>query len=103
MTEAAAMCRKMKNRKWYENEEYVLISHYEIDKALDSNKVTDSEKLMSKEYHDFLPLFQEVNDNKLSPHRPYDYKIQLKEGLEPPFGRLYSLSRPELEELKKWV
>jgi hypothetical protein len=25
------------------------------------------------------------------------------DGFQPPFGQLYSLSRPELEELKRWL
>jgi hypothetical protein len=55
------------------------------------------------EYHKFLPLFSEAEANKLPPHHPYDHRIPLKEGFTPPFGPIYSLSRTELEALKKWL
>lgn len=64
--------------------------------------MTDPEKLLPREYQDFLPLFPEVNANRLPPHRPYDHKIHLKERFETPFGPLYFLSGLEMEELKKW-
>jgi hypothetical protein len=53
------------------------------------------------EYHKFLPLFSEAEANKLPPHRPYDHRIPLKEGFTPPLGPIYSLSRTDLEALKK--
>lgn len=91
----------MKKKNRYKDEEYGKISLYEINKALHSNKVTDSEKLVPKMYYDFLPLFQESIVNKLPSHQSYNSKIQLHEEFEPTFGALYSLSRPELVELKK--
>jgi hypothetical protein len=39
----------------------------------------------------------------MPPHRIYDLRIPLKEGCEPHFGSLYSLSRPELEALKAFL
>ena len=61
------------------------------------------ESLVPPEYHSFLPLFQKSTANQLPPHRPYDHRIPLKEGFEPPFGLLYSLSRHELEASKLWI
>jgi len=55
------------------------------------------------EYHEFLPLFREAPANELPPYRTYDHRIPLKEGFTPPFGPLYSMSRPELEALKSWL
>jgi hypothetical protein len=40
--------------------------------------------------------------NKLLPYHPYDHHIPLKDGFIPPFGPIYSLSRTELEALRKW-
>ena len=57
--------------------------------------------LIPPEYQSFLPLFCESIANKLPPHHPYDHRIPLKEGFEPPFGPLYSLARHELEACKK--
>jgi hypothetical protein len=59
--------------------------------------------LVPKDYHSFLPLFRKANADKLPPHRAHDHKIDLKEGFTPPFGPLYSLSRPELVALKEWL
>jgi hypothetical protein len=55
------------------------------------------------EYHKFLPLFSEVEANKLLLHHPYDHRIPLKEGFTPLFGPIYLLSWTELEALKKWL
>ena len=86
------------------------MSLYDINKALETPtpnpQVTeqaeppDYERLKSQippKYHSFLPLFCESIANKLHPHRPYDHRIPLKEGFEPPFGPLCSLAHHELE------
>jgi hypothetical protein len=80
------------------------ISLYEINKALDKGKdetkITD---IVPLEYHKFLPLFSEMEANKLPPHCPYNHHILLKDGFIPPFGPIYSLSRTELAALRKWL
>lgn len=76
LTGEAAMCRRTKNKKRYGDEKYRQMFLYEINKTLNSEKVTDPEKPLPKEYHDFLPLLDEINTNKLPPHRLYDHKIQ---------------------------
>ena len=86
----------------------------EIDKAiarLDGAVVEDEgageevriKALVPEEYHEFLPLFTEAVHNVLPPHRIYDHSILLKEGSQPPFGPLYSLSRNELIVVKEWL
>jgi len=47
------------------------------------------------EYHDFLDVFDEVEADVLAEHRPYDLKIELEEGAEPPLGRIIPLSPRE--------
>jgi predicted aspartyl protease len=78
------------------------ISLYEIHKALNQEwndpEITD---IVPPEYHKSLPLFSEVEANKLPPHRPYDHCIPLKEDFTPPVGPIYPLSRTELEALRK--
>ena len=59
--------------------------------------------LVPKEYHKFLPLFTEAVHNVLPPLRIYDHSIPLKEGSQPPFGPLYSLSRNELIAVREWL
>ena len=86
----------------------------EIDRAiarLDGAVVNDEEAeeevrikaLVPEEYHEFLPLFTEVVHNVLLPHHIYDHSIPLKEGSQPPFGPLYSLSRNELIAVREWL
>lgn len=60
-------------------------------------------ELVPEQYHDYLKLFEKSVADKLPPHRPYDHRIPLKEGFEPPYGPLYSLSRTELIALREWL
>lgn len=55
------------------------------------------------EYHDFADVFSETKANNLAPHRPYDLKIHLDEGTEPPWGPIYSLSQQELLALREFI
>jgi len=48
--------------------------------------------IMSKEVADVLPQ-----------HRPYDCKIELKEGATAPWGPIYPLSEVELQTLQEWL
>jgi hypothetical protein len=59
--------------------------------------------IIPTEYHKYLKIFENINADKLPPHRPYDHKIPLEDGFQPLFGPLYSLSRLELQELKRWL
>jgi len=80
---------------------------YEINRALQQEEDTTDEAkikaLVPAEYHEFLPLFKKAIAEVLPPHRSYDHKIPLKEGFTPPFGPLYSLSKPELQALRQWI
>lgn len=69
----------------------------------DTDEDTKLRELVPPEYHDFLQIFRKSASAALPPHRPYDHKITLKEGFQPPFGPLYALSKVELEALKKWL
>src|SRR5258706_1172598 len=64
------------------------LSLYEINKALDREKLKDTEwkHRIPEEYHDFLPLFDEAVARALPPRRQYDHRIRLQEGFTPPFG-----------------
>ena len=55
------------------------------------------------EYHDFLPMFSEIAAQELPLHWPYDPSMLLKDGFNPPFGPIYSLSQVELEALREWL
>jgi hypothetical protein len=59
--------------------------------------------LVPPEYQDYLSLFSEREAKALPPHRYVDHAIPLLEGAKPPFGRMYSMSDSELQEVRKWI
>ena len=63
----------------------------------------DPREKLPKEYHEFLDVFSKKEADKLPPYRPYNHKIQLKEGAEPLFGPMYDMSRGELLVLREYL
>jgi len=55
------------------------------------------------EYHEFADVFGKTKAETLPSHRPYDLKINLEEGAQPPVGPIYSLSASEQEALKDFI
>src|SRR5258705_1747564 len=55
------------------------------------------------EYHDFSNIFSGEKAGTLAPHRPYDLQINVKEGVKPIHGPIYSLSPPELVALREFL
>ena len=53
--------------------------------------------------HDFANVFSESEADSLPPHCPYNLKIPLEEGSQPPLGPIYSLSPSELEALHTYL
>jgi hypothetical protein len=92
------------NNRYGKVEQFALSLH-EINTALakEDDKKPDIRTIVPPEYHDYLKILEKANADKLPPHRPSDHTIPLMDGFKPPFGPLYSLSRPELEELKCWL
>ncbi|KAI0994898.1 hypothetical protein K3495_g13281 [Podosphaera aphanis] len=58
---------------------------------------------LPKWLHHQLPAFSKLDSRILPPHRPTDHRIILKKGAQPPFGRLYGMSREELVALQEWL
>ena len=56
-----------------------------------------------EEYHEFADVFSESQAETLPEHRPYDLKIELEDGAEPPIGRMYALSAIEQEALRQFM
>jgi len=54
-------------------------------------------------YHEFADVFSKTKAEVLAPHRPYNLKINLEEGAQPPVGLIYSLSASEQEALKNFI
>jgi len=58
---------------------------------------------ISSEYHEFADVFSKTKAETLPSHHPYDLKINLEEGAQPPVGLIYSLSASEQEALKEFI
>lgn len=67
-----------------------------------SEKAKTSSGIPSQ-YQDYQDIFEKKNADILPEHRSYDCSIDLKEGTQPPFGPIYSLSQDELTELKTYI
>jgi len=65
-------------------------------------EVSDLSNVPSK-YHEFADIFNKTKAEVLAPYHPYDLKINLEEGAQPPVGPIYSLSASEQEALKEFI
>jgi len=75
------------------------------DIQANSTKLAETPDLSNvpSEYHKFANIFSKTKTEVLPPHRPYDLKINLEEGTQPPVGPIYSLSASEQEALKEFI
>ena len=55
------------------------------------------------EYHKFTNIFSKTKVEVLTPHYPYDLKINLEEGVQPLVGLIYSLLVSKQEALKEFI
>ncbi|KAL0182069.1 hypothetical protein M9458_021444, partial [Cirrhinus mrigala] len=55
------------------------------------------------EYHDLAITFSKRKASLLPPHQPSDCAIELIPGSTPPKGRIFPLSQPESEAMKKYI
>jgi len=78
---------------------------HSLDIQANSTKLAETPDLSNvpSEYHKFTDVFSKNKAEVLPPHCPYDLKINLEEGAQPPVGPIYSLSASEQEALKKFI
>jgi len=76
-----------------------------LDIQANSAKLAETPDLsnVSSEYHEFANIFSKTKAENLSPHYPYDLKINLEEGAQPLVSPIYSLSASEQEALKEFI
>jgi len=76
-----------------------------LDIQANSTKLAEASDLsnVSSEYHEFADVFSKTKDEILASHYPYDLKINLEEGTQPPVGPIYSFSASEQEALKEFI
>jgi len=60
-------------------------------------------QLVSTEFKQYLDIMGKEAADPLREHRPYDCKIDLKEGSMAPWGPIYLLSETELQALREWL
>jgi len=76
-----------------------------LDIQANSTKLAETPDLSNvpSKYHEFANAFSKTKAETLPLHRPYDLKINLEEGAQPPVGSIYSLSASEQKALKKFI
>ena len=60
-------------------------------------------KELLKEYKEYEELFKENRTQTRPDHVPWDHAIDIIEGEEVKFGRIYSLNNQELEDLRQYI
>jgi len=63
----------------------------------------DPQNQIPKEFRGYLDIMSQEAAEALPAHRPYDCKIDLKEGETTPWGPIYPLSEYELQTLREWL
>ena len=58
---------------------------------------------MPMEFCQYLEIMSKEAADRLPEHRPYDCKIELKEGATAPWGPIYPLFELELQTLREWL
>ena len=61
------------------------------------------EEMVPPEYHEFLNVFDKKAASRFPSSRPWDHKIELKEGFVPKHSKLYDISPKEKKELDKFI
>ena len=56
-----------------------------------------------KEYHEYIDVFNENKADRFPESRPWDHKIELKEGFQPKSFKTYNLTLEEQKELDNWT
>src|SRR5436190_999861 len=78
----------------------------QIDADIAAQDALEGEDLVNAlppEYQEFADIFSKDKASVLPEHGPFDHHIKLKEGFIPPYGPLYSLSKQELKETRKFL
>src|SRR5258708_14911588 len=72
-------------------------------KAASTAQPEDTLSGVPQEYHEFCNVFSGEKANVLAPHRAYDLKINLEEGVKLFHGPIYLLSPLELTALREFL
>ena len=83
-----------------------MITNLAMDMAIKNNlkkQEKSVEEMVPKEYHEFLDVFSEEKAVRFPKSKPWDHKIDMKEGFEPKSFKNYNLTPEEQIELDKFL
>jgi hypothetical protein len=92
--------------KLLETDVWINKTNITTELAIEENsKKTDKtdEQLVLVEYHEYLDIFSEEKAHRFPELRPWDHKIEMKEGFEPKLFKNYNLTLAEQLELDKFL
>ena len=72
-------------------------------KENDKKEEKTNEELVPKEFHDYLDIFSKEKAHRFPEPRPWDHKIEMKEGFELKSFKNYNLTLAEQIELDKFL
>ena len=73
-----------------------------MEKAKD-DEPKDRMANVPREYHKFQKVFQEELETGLPLNTEWDHEIELKDGKNPTFHKIYNLDQNELKTLREWI
>jgi len=76
-----------------------------LDIQANSTKLAEAPDLSNvpSEYYKFADIFSKTKAEVLASHYPYDLKINLEKGAQPPISPIYSLLASKQEALKEFI
>ena len=93
------------SRQWFQSDAHALVTTHSISMGNNSESSTltlvpikTNLDLLPSKYGDFAYVFEKKNVDHLPEHQPYDCLIDLQEGISPPFGPIYGLFEPDIDE-----
>jgi hypothetical protein len=92
--------------KLLETDVWIHKTNIATELAIEENsKKTDKtdEQLVPAEYHKYLDIFSEEKAHRFPKSRPWNYKIEMKEGFEPKSFKNYNLTLAKQIELDKFL
>ena len=92
------MCQNKAQETWVQ-----ALNAHKSKVTVDESTLEDAQKLVPKEYWEYLNVFSERCSVRMLLRKPWDHGIDLKEGFPPKKGRLIPLSVDEQKEVEGFL
>jgi hypothetical protein len=92
--------------KLLETDVWIYKTNIATEPAIEENsKKTDKtdKQLVLAEYHEYLDIFSKEKAHRFPKSRPWDHKIEMKEGFEPKSFKNYNITPAEQIKLDKFL